>query len=149
MRLLLFIAYFFIEIYLIIAFSDEFGIFSVFLEMIVSAFLGLAILTSQRTLIVESYRNIFTNFTSFIGKSFFRLIGGILLILPGILSDIIGVLLFIISLFFFLHNNNNTKSSNNFNNNDKSSDDTIIDVEIVEVGEKHNNCDILEHNKKV
>ncbi|WP_181646875.1 FxsA family protein [Helicobacter sp. 16-1353] len=147
MRLILFIVYLFVEIYLIVSFADEFGILSLFLEILLSAFVGIGILATQYRVMIESYNSIFRSqngIGNFIGKSFFRLIGGILLIVPGILSDVIGLSFFIISLFF------PTKLKNDSNPNDfqefryssdfsgfqdsKNSKDNpeIIDVEIIE-----------------
>lgn len=140
MKLVLFVGYLFVEIYFIVLFADEFGILSVFLEILISAFLGLGILATQYRVMLESYNSIFksqSGIGNFIGKSFFRLIGGILLIAPGILSDVIGLGFFIISLFFPTR----LKSDNDeffgefgeFQNREDSTDSSeIIDVEIIE-----------------
>lgn len=140
MKLVLFVVYLFVEIYFIVLFADEFGILSVFLEILISAFVGLGILATQYRVMLESYNSIFKSqngIGNFIGKSFFRLIGGILLIAPGILSDIIGLTFFIISLFF----PTKLKSDNDdflgefgdFQNRKDSADSSeVIDVEIIE-----------------
>lgn len=140
MKLVLFVVYLFVEIYFIVLFADEFGILSVFLEILISAFVGLGILATQYRVMLESYNSIFKSqngIGNFIGKSFFRLIGGILLIAPGILSDIIGLTFFIISLFF----PTKLKSDNDdflgefgdFQNRKDSTDSSeVIDVEIIE-----------------
>lgn len=142
MRAILFIAYLFVEIYLIVSFADEFGIFSLFLEILLSAFIGVGILATQYSVMMESYNAIFRNqnrIENFIGKSFFRLIGGILLIIPGIFSDVIGLGFFIVSLFFptKLHTNSDNDFRYDFtefreSNDNKSDDSEIIDAEIIE-----------------
>lgn len=139
---MLFIIYLFIEIYLIVIFVDEFGILMLFLEIFISALLGIGILASQYKVMIESFNSIFVikeGIGNFIGRNFFRIIGGLCLIIPGILSDIVGLGFFIISFFFLIKK---TKLQDedifsqefyNFDNFSKTREDSeIIDVEIIE-----------------
>ena len=123
MRFLLVIIYFFIEVFFVVEFADEFGIFSLFLEMIISAILGFGILLSQATSLSFAYNEILSGgIGSFIGRNLFRLFGAIMLIIPGILCDVVGISFVIISLFF-----KTTKYESK-----KDDDNDIIDVEIIE-----------------
>lgn len=159
MRFVFFIIYFFIEIYLISLFIDEFGFFYMVLEIIISALLGFGILVTQGDAMFSSYEKLFKNemkveylFTKnlfrLISGSVFRLICGILLIVPGILSDVFGVICFIISLLFTastrLKNNDSEQHSESnysyfryeFRDSKNYKDEDIIDVEIIEDNKK-------------
>lgn len=146
MRYLLLVAYIAIEIYLIAEFVDEVGFLAFVLEVVVSALFGFGILISQFGNINDSLKSIMTfklSLGSFLGRSIFRLIGGILLIIPAILSDIFGITFFVISLLFkaesqhFQNDFFSDSKFNDFNNDFKRQDsakngDEIIDVEVIE-----------------
>lgn len=146
MRYLLLVAYIAIEIYLIAEFVDEVGFLAFVLEVVVSALFGFGILISQFGNINDSLRSIMTfklSLGSFLGRSIFRLIGGILLIIPAILSDIFGITFFVISLLFkaesqhFQNDFFSDSKFNDFNDDFKRQDSTkngdeIIDVEVIE-----------------
>ena len=121
MRFLLLVVYFFVEIFFIVEFADEFGILSLFAEMIVSAILGFGILFSQASNLSFAYNEILSGgIGSFIGRNLFRLLGAIMLIIPGILCDIFGICFVVVSLFFRPKEIKKEESSD------------IIDVEIIE-----------------
>ncbi len=127
MRFLLIFIYFFIEIFCIVEFADEFGIFILFLEIIVSAIFGFGILLSQYSMLPMAYNEILNGgIRNFIGRNILRLIGVILLIIPGILCDIIGASFVVISLFFTTKEQIYKKEQNKYEDSD------IIDVEIIE-----------------
>lgn len=142
MRYLLLVAYIAIEIYLIAEFVDEVGFLAFVLEVVVSALFGFGILISQFGNINDSLRSIMTfklSLGSFLGRSIFRLIGGILLIIPAILSDIFGITFFVISLLFKAesqHFQNDFFSDSKFNDfkrqDSTKNGDEIIDVEVIE-----------------
>lgn len=103
MRLLIFLIYLASEIFLIAEFIDEWGFLAFVGEVVVSAFLGFGILASQFGAVGADLRGIMSfrvNLGSFLGRSIFRAIGGILLILPFIISDILGICFVVLSLFF-------------------------------------------------
>lgn len=146
MRYLLLVAYIAIEIYLIAEFVDEVGFLAFVLEVVVSALFGFGILISQFGNINDGLKSIMTfklSLGSFLGRSIFRLIGGILLIIPAILSDIFGITFFVISLLFkaesqhFQNDFFSDSKFNDFNDDFKRQDsakngDEIIDVEVIE-----------------
>ena len=103
MRFLIFLAYIAIEIFLIVQFIDEAGFLAFVGEVILSALLGFGILSAQFGAVGANLRGIMSfrvSVGAFVGKSIFRAIGGILLILPFIISDILGVCFVALSLFF-------------------------------------------------
>ncbi|RDU62614.1 FxsA family protein [Helicobacter sp. MIT 14-3879] len=131
MRFIAIFIYIVIEIYLIILSVDEFGLLFIILEMIISFLLGAGIIASQGDVMFSSLKNISerkVSISNFVGMSFFRFISGILLIIPGILSDIFGVLFFIISLLF---KSNKAYYKEEYYNKKESNND-VIDVEIIE-----------------
>ena len=152
MRFLIFLFYIAIEIYLIAEFVDELGFLAFIIEVAVSALVGFGILASQFSVMSDSLRNIMTfSLSNFLGRSILRVLGGILLILPFILSDIFGLTFFVMSLFFRTAESNKWReSADNFSHNfdrefdfsrdfrdsrnprDSHDSSEIIDAEIIE-----------------
>ena len=127
MKLLLAVVYFFVEMFCIVEFADEFGILVLFLEIIVSAILGFGVMFGQYSMLPMAYSEILNGgIRNFIGRNILRLIGAILLIIPGILCDIIGFSFVVVCLFFI------TKEQNCTSQQTKYEDGNIIDVEIIE-----------------
>ncbi|PAF41650.1 FxsA family protein [Helicobacter sp. 11S02596-1] len=130
--------YLVLEIFLIVDFIHEFGIWTFFLEIIISGVLGIFILFRERLHILEDLSQMFSGTMTpmgFLSSNFFRMLGAIFLILPGVLSDCLGIILecvgFIIANHSFLK-----KSPEHFENFDRPSkpffkDDEVIDVEII------------------
>lgn len=103
MRFLIFLVYLTSEIFLIAQFIDEWGFWAFVGEVILSALLGFGILSAQFGAVGVNLRDIMSfriSIGAFVGKSIFRALGGILLILPFIISDILGVCFVVLSLFF-------------------------------------------------
>ena len=154
MRFLIFLVYIAIEIYLVAEVIDEWGFLAFIIEIAVSAFVGFGILASQFSVMSESLRNIMAfniSISNFLGRSILRALGGILLILPFVLSDIFGLTFFVMSLFFKVTERESADDfSNDFSHNferefdfsrdfrdsrtSRTSNDSseIIDAEIIE-----------------
>lgn len=121
MKLLMLLMYLLCEFYFFGIFVSEFGFFSLILEIIFSGLIGFVLLlTIGSNLQFLSVRDFSVN--KLLGSLFARLIGSILLILPGILTDILGFILCIVSFFLRKNISDNMKQGN-------QSDD-VIDVEI-------------------
>lgn len=139
MRLFLIIIYFAFELYLLVSFADEFGFLALLGEIIISGILGFGILASQHEAMFGSLRDMAMGRGSmggFITRSFFRFIGGLLLIIPGILSDIFGIVFFIISLLFKASGTYSNQTYSNKNAESRHFDDDVIDVEVIEESDK-------------
>ena len=148
MRFLIFLIYIVIEFYLVLKVVEASGFWLFVLEIAVSALLGLGILASQFSVMSEYLRNIMAfnlSVSSFLGRSILRFLGGIMLILPFVLSDIFGLTFFIMSLFFKANEmdlrndfgknfDNNFKKDFDFSHDSREND--IIDAEIIERVEK-------------
>lgn len=150
MRFLIFLVYLAGEIFLIAQFIDEVGFWVFVGEVILSALLGFGILSAQFGSVGANLRGIMSfrvSIGAFVGKSIFRAIGGILLILPFIISDILGVCFVVLSLFFRTKSAESsfdfetdsadfkgTESSRNFAESSKfkAEQGDIIEAEIIE-----------------
>ncbi len=111
------------------------GGLATFFEIIGSAMLGFAILMNFRSTFMQNLRAVSLqciDVKEFQKLNLFTIIGAILLILPGFLTDIIGIVLqfsVITSLFI---NRVNVQSGNcNMQDNFKKKDEDVIDVEVI------------------
>jgi UPF0716 family protein affecting phage T7 exclusion len=127
------IIYLFIEVLVSVEFASQLGGLLTFLEIIVSAFIGLFLLTNFRYTLSKSMNGLMSGAISvqdFQKMSLFTLIGAVLLIIPGFFSDILGVLLQF-SFFgkLFASKILNLKNKKNIHREGK---DDAIDVEVID-----------------
>lgn len=135
-----FVIYLFLEVLISVNISSTIGGLGTFFEIILTAFIGISILVNFRTTLLNnitavSYHAI--DLREFQRLNLFTIIGAILLIIPGFLTDIIGALMQFSVFTSMLVNRYNVKSGNykqdnnreNINNTKKDSD--VIDVEII------------------
>lgn len=101
------------------AFIEIFGILPFKFELMISALVGILVLIKFAKFKNEGLVNFSAIFTKF-----GLIIAGILLIFPGILGDIFGILI------LFAPHKNSQNNTQNFTKNNADSD--IIDVEIIE-----------------
>jgi len=128
-----FLIYLFLEVFVSLSIASAIGVFFTFLEIIGSALLGMFILasygnSSKELLLMLQKREISQE--EFLANRLFSYAGAVLLIIPGFLTDIVGLLLqfeFMAKFFagFVLKSKNIRTKSN------RDSDD-VIDVEIIE-----------------
>ena len=126
--MLYFLAYLFFEILITYEFATIFTPFGLFLEVLFSAIVGFIIIRDLNFALFENMQRVLKREITeqeFISIGLFRFVGAILLIIPGVLTDIVGILLmfeFFAKWFakkFFM-------SKENYKDND------IIEVEIIE-----------------
>jgi len=126
------IIYFFIEVLVSVEFASQLGGLLTFLEIIVSAFIGLFLLTNFRYTLSKSMAGVMSGEISaqdFQKMSLFTLIGAVFLIIPGFFSDILGVLL----QFSFFGKLFASKVLNLKNKNiHREGKDDAIDVEVID-----------------
>jgi len=130
--MLYFLIYLFFEVLISVNISSAIGGLATFFEIILSAFLGFAILanfraTLRENLMAVSYSTIDLNELQRL--NLFTIVGAILLIVPGFLTDIIGILLQFSVFTSMLVNRYDVKSKYKKYNKEKDSD--VIDVEII------------------
>ena len=136
-----FLVYLFLEVLISVNISSSIGGLATFFEILFSAFIGILILINFRTTLLHnitavSYHAI--DLTEFQRLNLFTIIGAILLMIPGFLTDMIGALMQFSVFTSMLVNRYNVKSgsyktnktSENIQNNIQK-DDNVIDVEII------------------
>ncbi|WP_096016630.1 FxsA family protein [Campylobacter lanienae] len=121
--------YIFLEIVLVVLYILEFGFLSFFIEIFLSAIIGVILLFNY------GFSNLFNNINYFNIRDIFGslslAIGGFALIIPGMLSDIFGLVVILIALGLKLYSKfGGTKYSDQ--TYQSKYDDEIIDVEIIE-----------------
>ncbi len=139
--MLYFLLYLFLETIVSVNIASAIGGLATFFEIILTALVGIFILanfrnTFMQNLMAVSYAQI--DLEEFQRLNLFTVIGAILLIVPGFLTDIIGILLQFSAVTSMLVNRYGVKSKReNFEDFEetfyyKESDDDVIDVEIIE-----------------
>ncbi|MEO1928628.1 MAG: FxsA family protein [Nautiliaceae bacterium] len=134
MGLIYFLAYLFLEIIFSYEFAKVFTPFGLFLEVLLTAIIGISVIRSLNFSLAESMQRVLRREMSeeeFLSIGLFRLIGGILLFIPGVFSDILGVLLMFEGVARFFAKK--LFPSHKYYHHTHYGDDEIIDVEIIEV----------------
>jgi 2-isopropylmalate synthase/UPF0716 protein FxsA len=131
-----FLIYLFCEVLLTAEVASRIGGLMMFAEIVVSAFIGMAILFNFRSTLIANImelRERRLDANGFYQRNLMSLLGAILLILPGVLTDIIGVLVQFSLLVGLVVNRFRPKypESNSQNNPTYSKDDNVIDAEII------------------
>jgi 2-isopropylmalate synthase/UPF0716 protein FxsA len=132
-----FLVYLFLEVLISVNISSIIGGINTFFEILLSAFIGISILINFRKTLVEnmtavSYSCIDLN--QFQKLNLFTLIGAILLIVPGFLTDIIGILMqfsVVTSMFVNRYNVKSNQCNHNYTQENIKKDSDVIDVEII------------------
>ena len=133
-----FVVYLFLEVLVSVNISSAIGGLATFFEIMLSAFFGISLLMNFRQTLTQnmaavSYSCI--DLEQFQRLNLFTIFGAILLIIPGFLTDILGVLLQFSAFTSMAVNRYNVKSGNcktNFEDNNKiKKDSDVIDVEII------------------
>ncbi|MCD6172714.1 MAG: FxsA family protein [Sulfurimonas sp.] len=132
-----FIIYLFLEVLISVNISSSIGGLATFFEIMLSAFIGISILINFRKTLVEnmtavSYSCI--DLDQFQRLNLFTLFGAILLIVPGFLTDILGIFMQFSVFTSMLVNRYHLKSGNcktSFKENHIKKDSDVIDVEII------------------
>ncbi len=133
-----FLLYLFLEVLVSVNISSAIGGIYTFLELILSAFIGVGILVNFRATLAENMRAVSVNaidLKQFQELNLFILLGAFLLIVPGFLTDIVGVFLQFTVFTSMLVNRYaskykpENKPENKYTQQKK--DDNVIDVEII------------------
>jgi 2-isopropylmalate synthase/UPF0716 protein FxsA len=133
-----FLVYLFLETLVSVNISSAIGGFATFLEIVLSALLGIVLLINFRATLGENIRAVSMNqidLQEFQRLNIFALFGAVLLIIPGFLTDIIGILLQFSVLTSMIVNRTHVKSESYktpHNQNTIQKDSDVIDVEIID-----------------
>ncbi len=133
-----FLVYLLLEVLISVNISSSIGGLATFFEIVASALVGIAILVNFRKTLVENMSAVSYNcidLEQFQKLNLFTLFGAILLIVPGFLTDILGVLLQFSVFTSMIVNRYNVKSgkcnSSFSEQNNLKKDSDVIDVEII------------------
>ena len=133
-----FIIYIFLEVLVSVNISSYLGGLITFLEIVVTAFIGISILLNFKDTLIENMTAVSYNcidLEQFQRLNLFTLFGAILIIVPGFLTDILGSLLQFSVFTSMLVNRYNVKSGNcnikQEQNYTQQKDSDVIDVEII------------------
>ena len=135
--MLYFVIYLFLEVLISVNISSAIGGLMTFLEIVLSAFIGIAILVNFRKILVENMTAVSYNcidLEQFQRLNLFTLFGAILLIVPGFLTDIIGIIMQFSVFTSMLVNRYHVKSDNCKTYTEEKNikkDSDVIDVEII------------------
>lgn len=128
-----FLIYLFLEVIITVEVATRIGGLMMFAEIMVSALIGIAILFNFRTTLLANVmelkeRRISAN--GFYKRNLLSLLGAILLILPGIFTDIMAVLIHIFLLGSLIVSRFMPKYPQQ-NEPHQPKDDNVIDAEII------------------
>jgi len=127
-----FLLYMFVEILVSYEFTKIFTPFGMFLEIIASAVFGIMLIRTLNFSLAESMQKVMRREISqeeFISIGMFKFVGAILLIIPGVFTDILGILMQFDSFGSFVGRKILTPKEK-YQKDPFDSD--IIDVEIIE-----------------
>jgi 2-isopropylmalate synthase/UPF0716 protein FxsA len=133
-----FLIYLFLEVVVSVNISSAIGGLATFFEIVISAFVGISILINFRKTLMENMHAVSyscINLEQFQSLNLFSILGGILLIVPGFLTDIVGILMQFSVFTAMLVNRYNVKSGNcktDFKQENITKDSDVIDVEIID-----------------
>jgi 2-isopropylmalate synthase/UPF0716 protein FxsA len=133
-----FLIYLFLEVLVSVQISSAIGGLATFFEILFTAFIGISILVNFRSTLMENMTAVSYNcidLEEFQRLNLFTLIGAILLIIPGFLTDILGILLQFSAITSMIVNRYNVKSNKckpSFEDENNQGDIDVIDVEIIE-----------------
>ncbi len=128
-----FVIYLFLEVMISVNISSKIGGFATFVELILSALVGVLIISNFRYTFSETMQAFMDRTISaeeFQKLNAMSLLGAILLIAPGFFSDIIGVMLQF--SFFAALVSKKIINKNSKNNIYKEGEEDVIDVEIID-----------------
>lgn len=130
-----FLIYLFLEVYVTVDITSRIGGLAMFFEIIGSAFLGIFILMNFRHALAENLDALRTrqiDMQGFSNRNITGLLGSLLLILPGVLSDLIGVMMLVFLLGTLLINRFTRKYPTENTTYTPQKDDYVIDAEIID-----------------
>ena len=137
-----FLIYLFLEVLISVNISSAIGGFFTFFEIVITALIGISILLNFKETLFQNITAVSYNaidLREFQKLNLFTIIGAILLILPGFLTDIIGGLMQFSVFTSMIVNRYNVQSSGKYKSDinhediqkNIKKDSDVIDVEII------------------
>jgi len=131
------IPFFFLELYLSLKTGETIGFFWSVVWIVLSALLGMTLLKNSPVAVMgnmQAMQKGKLNIKKFQDASMSYFIGSIMLIIPGVLSDFLGIVSLAYT-FYLQFVAKITPEQTNFNQN--KGDDNVIDVEIIDEHSDH------------
>lgn len=135
--MLYFLVYLFLEVITSVNIASAIGGLYAFLAIILTAFAGITILVNFRKTLVENMAAVSYNcidLEQFQRLNLFTLFGAILLIVPGFLTDILGIMMqfgVVTSMLVNRYHVKSDKCKSSYEENNIKKDSNVIDVEII------------------
>jgi UPF0716 family protein affecting phage T7 exclusion len=133
---LIIIPYFLLELYFSLAVGSSIGFMSSVIWILLSFMIGMGLLKNAHLSILKNMQSVSLgnlNVKSFHDASTSYFLGAILLIVPGVFSDFLGLIALIYTMFLQIGGTiPSIKKRTNIENSKKQGDDNVIDVEIIE-----------------
>ena len=140
--MLIVIPYFFLELYFSLEVGSAIGFFGSILWIFTTFVIGMGLIKNSAMTMQKSMGKLAggkLNMQTFHDSATAYFIGAILLIIPGVFSDILGLIALLYTFYLQLGGIiPSSKTKTNINNTNKQGDDDVIDVEIIE-SSSHNN----------
>ena len=140
--MLLIIPYLLIELYFSLAVGSSIGFLNSVIWILLSFVVGMGLLKNAHLSILKNMQSVSLgklNAKSFHDASTSYFLGAILLIIPGVFSDFLGLIALIYTMFLQLGGTiPPIKNRTNIKNSNKKGDDNVIDVEIIECDTRSN-----------
>ncbi len=134
--MLLILPYLFLELYFSLSVGEEIGFLWTVIWILGSFMVGMGLLKNAHLNIMSNMRAVAEgklNKKTFHDASTSYFLGAILLIIPGVFSDFLGVIALFYTIFLKIGGTiPSVKNKNNIKNSNKQGDDNVIDVEIIE-----------------
>jgi len=140
--MILFILYFLLELYFSLAVGSDIGFLWSVIWIVTTFIIGMGLLKNAHINLIKSMQSVQLgrlNVQSFHDASLSYFLGALLLLIPGVFSDFLGLMALLYTIFLqlggtipFIKNKTNIKNSNQQGERD------VIDVEIIECNTDRN-----------
>jgi UPF0716 family protein affecting phage T7 exclusion len=135
MLMIILIPYFFMEIYISLAMLEEIGAFWATLWTFATMILGSALLKNSPYTIMGNMQSLQRgklDFQKFQDATTSYFVGALLLIVPGVLSDFMGVSALVYTVYLQFVAKITPEQTNSYTNTQTEGEKDVIDVEIVD-----------------
>ena len=134
--------FFIFELFLSLEVGSNIGFLWSVIWIVGTFILGMGLIQNAHTTIklnMESLKAGKLNMKTFHDSATSYFLGAVLLIVPGVFSDILGAIALLYTFYLQLGGTiANSKNKTNINNLNKQGDDDVIDVEIIESSSRNN-----------
>ena len=140
---MIYVLFFFIfELFLSLEVGSNIGFLWSVIWIVSTFIIGMGLIQNAHTTIKANMQNLSAgklNMKTFHDSATSYFLGAILLMIPGVFSDILGLISLLYTFYLQLGGTiANSKNKTNINNSNKQGDNDVIDVEIIESSSRNN-----------